>query len=102
MLDELFAVSLCALQMKLDLLMQIRPNDDSGAHGDFTLLHSSGSELGSSFGDTDSEADSESGSLSQIKTETACPSLYLRSRHIWALNSNRTHTHTHTHDQAIR
>lgn len=28
MLDELFAVSLCALQMKLDLLMQIRPNDD--------------------------------------------------------------------------
>lgn len=86
MLDELLAVSLCALQMKLDLLMQIRPNDDSGAQR-FTSHHSSGSELGSSFGDTDSEADSESGSLSQIKTETACPSLYLRSRHIRTLNS---------------
>lgn len=55
MLDELFVVSLCDLQMKLDLFMQIRPNDVSVAQR-FTLLHSSGSELGSSFGDTDSEA----------------------------------------------
>lgn len=77
MLDELFVVSLCDFQMKLDLFMQIRPNDDSVAQRLVTPL--SQCHLAQRL--TQSQA------VSQIKRETACPSLYLRSRNKWALNS---------------